>query len=207
MVWEAGGRRVHGALRGDADTDLVRAAQDGNSEAYGELVGRYQDSIYTVVSGKVADREDALDLVQETFVRAYRALGGFRQEAGFYTWLYRIAVRLCIDHSRKRKRHQEPVSLDQYLLQDPIVEPADTSPARDPERAAINLHLRAALHTALQQLSEPFRAAVILHDVEGLSQEEIARIMDCPIGTAKSRIQRGRYQLRDLLRPFVQPDA
>jgi len=207
MAWGAGVRRVHGARRSDADTDLVRAAQDGDSEAYGELVGRYQGCIYTVVSGRVTDREDALDLVQETFVRAYRALGGFRQEAGFYTWIYRIAVRLCIDHSRKRKRRQEPVSLDQYLLQDPIAEPADTSPACDPERAAINLHLRAALHTALQQLSEPYRAAVILHDVEGLSQEKIAQIMDCPIGTAKSRIQRGRYRLRDLLRPFVQPDA
>jgi RNA polymerase sigma-70 factor, ECF subfamily len=207
MGCEAGVRRVHGARRGDADTDLVRAAQAGDSEAYGELVGRYQDCIYTIVSDRVADREDALDLVQETFFRAYRALGGFRQEAGFYTWLYRIAVRLCIDHSRKRKRRQEPVSLDQYLLQDPIAEPAATSPACDPERSTINLHLRAALSTALQQLSEPYRAAVILHDVEGLSQEKIARIMDCPIGTAKSRIQRGRYQLRDLLRPFVRPDA
>ena len=102
------------------------------SEAYGELVGRYQGCIYTVVSGRVTDREDALDLVQETFVRAYRALGGFRQEAGFYTWLYRIAVRLCIDHSRKRKRRQEPVSLDQYLLQDPIV-----SPRTPPQRAIL----------------------------------------------------------------------
>jgi RNA polymerase sigma-70 factor (ECF subfamily) len=135
------------------------------------------------------------------------ALGRFRQEAGFYTWLYRIAVHLCIDYSRKRKRHQEPLSLDQYLLRDLGVEPEDTSPSRDPERAAINVHLRAAIRTALPRLSEPFRTAVILHDVEGLSQEEVARIMNCPRGTAKSRIQRGRYLLRDLLRPFVQPDV
>jgi len=207
MVCEEGVRRVQGPRCGDADTNLVRAAQAGAPEAYGELVRRYQDRIYTVISGMVADREDALDLVQETFVKAYMALDRFRQEAGFYTWLYRIAVHLCIDYSRKRKRRQEPLPLDQYLLHDPSVEPEDPSPACDPERAAINQHLRAAIRTALQRLSEPFRTAIILHDVEGLSQEEVARIMKCPRGTAKSRIQRGRYQLRDLLRPFVQPEG
>jgi RNA polymerase sigma-70 factor (ECF subfamily) len=87
------------------------------------------------------------------------------------------------------------------------MEPEDTSPSRDPERATINLHLRAAIRSALQRLAEPYRTAVILHDVEGLSQAEIATIMDCALGTAKSRIQRGRCQLRDLLRPFVQPNA
>ena len=207
MVCEEGVRRVQGPQRGDADTNLVRAAQAGAPEAYCELVRRYQDRIYSVIAGMVADREDALDLVQETFVKAYMALDRFRQEAGFYTWLYRIAVHLCIDYSRKRKRRQEPLPLDQYLLHDPSVEPEDPSPGSDPERAAINLHLRAAIRAALQRLSEPFRTAIILHDVEGLSQEEVARIMKCPRGTAKSRIQRGRYQLRDLLRPFVQPEG
>jgi RNA polymerase sigma-70 factor (ECF subfamily) len=207
MAWEEGIQRVQGAPRSDADTHLVRAAQAGAMEAYSELVRRYQDRIYTVISGMVGAREDALDLTQEAFLKGYMSLGRFRQEAGFYTWLYRIAVHLCIDYSRKRKRHQEPLSLDQYLLRDLGVEPEDTSPSRDPERAAINVHLRAAIRTALPRLSEPFRTAVILHDVEGMSQEEVARIMNCPRGTAKSRIQRGRYLLRDLLRPFVQPDA
>jgi RNA polymerase sigma-70 factor (ECF subfamily) len=207
MICQEGVRRVDGVGRGDGDTNLVRAAQAGAREAYSELVRRYQDRIYTVVSGMIPHREDALDLTQETFVKAYMALDRFREEAGFYTWLYRIAVHLCIDYSRKRKRRQEPLPLDQCLLQDPAIEPEDTSPGRDPERATLNLHLRAAIRSALPRLSEPFRTAVILHDVEGLSQEEVARIMKCPRGTAKSRIQRGRYQLRDLLRPFVQPDA
>jgi RNA polymerase sigma-70 factor (ECF subfamily) len=207
MAFEEGIRRVAGAAGGDADTNLVREAQAGAPEAYSELVRRYQDRIYTIVAGMVADREDALDLTQETFVKAYMALDRFRQEAGFYTWLYRIAVHLCIDYSRKRKRYQEPLPLDQYLLHDPSLEPEDTSPSRNPERAAINVQLRAAIRSSLQRLSEPFRTAVILHDIEGLSQEEVARIMDCPRGTAKSRIQRGRYQLRTLLRPYVQPEA
>jgi len=205
MVGEKSIRHPGIAWRGDADTALVRAAQAGATEAYGELARRYQDRIYTVISGSIADREDALDLTQETFVKAYMALDRFRAEAGFYTWLYRIAVHLCIDYNRKRQRRQEPLPLDQYLLHDPSAEPEDTSPAGDPERAAINLHLREAIRAALQRLSEPFRTAVILHDIEGLSQEEVARIMGCPRGTAKSRIQRGRYLLRDHLRPFVQP--
>jgi RNA polymerase sigma-70 factor (ECF subfamily) len=87
------------------------------------------------------------------------------------------------------------------------MEPEDSSPTGNPERSMINLHLRAAIQAALQQLREPFRTAVVLRDIEGLDQEQIARIMGCPVGTAKTRIHRGRCQLRDLLRPFVQPEA
>jgi RNA polymerase sigma-70 factor, ECF subfamily len=200
---------IRQALRtggGDADANLVREAQTGASGAYSELVRRYQDRIHTVICGMVPAREDALDLTQETFLKAYTGLHRFRQDAGFYTWLYQIAVHLCIDYNRKRKRHQEPLPLDRSLLHDLGVEPVDSSPSRNPERVTINLHLRAAIHQALQRLPEPFRTAVVLHDVEGLSQEEIALITRCPLGTAKSRILRGRRQLRELLRPFVQPE-
>src|SRR5438093_10627290 len=99
MVWEQGVQELCGSRRGDADSKLVREAQAGAPEAFGELARRYQDRIYTVISGMVADPEDALDLTQETFVKAYTGLGRFRQDAGFYTWLYRIAVHLCIDFS------------------------------------------------------------------------------------------------------------
>jgi RNA polymerase sigma-70 factor (ECF subfamily) len=207
MAWVEGVRRAAASLQGDADANLVRQAQMGVSGAYSELVRRYQDRIYTVISGMVPGREDALDLTQETFLKAYTALSRFRHDAAFYTWLYQIAVHLCIDHNSKRKRHLDPLPLDRDLLLDLGVEPEDTSPDGNPERAAINVHLRAAIHAALQRLPEQFRTAVVLHDIEGLSQEEIAAIMKCPLGTAKSRIQRGRLQLRDLLRPFVQPDS
>jgi RNA polymerase sigma-70 factor, ECF subfamily len=207
MVWGDGARSMTAARQRDADAVLVREAQAGAAAAFSELVRRYQDRIYTVVSGMVPAREDALDLTQETFVKAYTALGRFRQDAGFYTWLYQIAVHLCIDFNRKRKRHLEPLPLDRSLLQDLGIEPQDTSPAGNPERVTLNTHLRAAIQSALQQLGEPFRTAVVLHDIEGLSQEEVATILRCPLGTAKSRIQRGRRQLRDLLTPFVHPDA
>jgi len=207
MAWGEGVGRVTGSLQRDTDANLVREAQGGAPGAYSELVRRYQDRIYTVISGMVSAREDALDLTQETFLKAYTALVRFRQDAGFYTWLYQIAIHLCIDYNRKRKRYLEPLPLDRSLLQDLGVEPQDTSPAGDPERSTINVHLRAAIHAALQQLPAPFRTAVVLHDIDGLSQEEVASILECPLGTAKSRIQRGRRQLRELLRPFVHPDA
>ncbi len=207
MVWGEGVRSLTTARQRDADAIVVREAQAGKAAAYSELVRRYQDRIYTVITGMVPAREDALDLTQETFLKAYTALGRFRQDAGFYTWLYQIAVHLCIDFNRKRKRYQEPLPLDRSLLQDLGIEPQDTSPAGDPERVTLNIHLRAAIQAALQRLADPFRTAVILHDIEGLSQEEVASILQCPLGTAKSRIQRGRRQLRELLAPFVHPDA
>jgi RNA polymerase sigma-70 factor, ECF subfamily len=207
MVWQEGVRPAPGTVRHDADSNLVREARAGAAEAYSELVRRYQDRIYMLVSGMVADREDALDVVQEVFIKAYTGLDRFRQEAGFYTWLHRIAVHLCIDYSRRRKRRHEPLALDQYLKDHPSMEPEDSSPTGNPERSMINLHLRAAIQAALQQLREPFRTAVVLRDIEGLDQEQIARIMGCPVGTAKTRIHRGRCQLRDILRPFVQPEA
>jgi RNA polymerase sigma-70 factor (ECF subfamily) len=207
MSWGIGVRQAKAGPGGDADTNLVRQALEGSTGAYSELVRRYQDRIYSVIAGMVADPEDALDLTQETFIKGYTALSSFRQEAGFYTWLYQIAVNRCIDFSRKRKRRQPPALLEECLQHDPRLEPQDTSPSRDPERAAMNLHLRAAIHAALRKLPEPFRTAVILRDMEGLAQEEIATIMRCPLGTAKTRIHRGRALLRDALRPFVQPDA
>src|SRR4051795_5310687 len=155
MIWGEGVRQAGAARRGDADSALVREAQAGGSGAYSELVHRYQDRIYTVISGMIATREDALDLTQETFLKAYTALGRFRQDAGFYTWLYQIAVHLCIDYNRKRQRYQEPLPLDGSLLRDLGAEPQDTSPASDPERSTINVHLRAAIHAALQALGEP----------------------------------------------------
>jgi RNA polymerase sigma-70 factor (ECF subfamily) len=198
-------RRVDGGVeRLDADAVLVQAAREGDTDAYSRLIERYQDKIYSLVLSHVQDREDALDLTQEVFVKAFRGLAGFRADSGFFTWLYRIAVRHCIDFCRRKQRHGESLRLDGDTLAELGFEPADPAPASNPERAVINRHLRVAIQDGLQSLAEPFRTAVILHDIEGLSQEQIAQIMDCPIGTAKSRIQRGRIQLRRRLSSFVE---
>jgi RNA polymerase sigma-70 factor (ECF subfamily) len=185
------------------DALLVREAKGGNAEAYGELVSRYQDKVFTVIYGQIGAREDALDLTQDVFIKAHGAIGRFREDAVFYTWLYRIAVNACIDYLRRRKRTQEPFSLDGEVLAECGYEPVDESPFTDPERVLENNELRARLRSAIDSLSAPLRAAVLMHDVEGLSQKEIADLLRCPLGTVKSRIQRGRMELREKLAPFV----
>jgi RNA polymerase sigma-70 factor (ECF subfamily) len=190
--------------RRDADAALLRAAREGDANAYGRLIQCYQDRIYSLVLSYVSDREDALDLTQEIFVKAYRGLAGFRSDSGFYTWLYRIAVRHCIDFRRRRQRQGETVRLDGELLGEIGLEPADTAPTSDPERMMLSRTMSAAIRKGLQALAEPFRTAVILHDIEGLPQDEIARIMGCPLGTVKSRIQRGRTHLRRSLAAYVE---
>jgi RNA polymerase sigma-70 factor (ECF subfamily) len=203
-MWDSTKRLDRRISRTDPDMVLVQAVRAGDQHAYAELIGRYQDKIFSLVAGLVRDHDDALDLTQEIFVKAYRGLDKFRAQSGFYTWLYRIAVRHCIDFSRRRKRSQESLPLDGDALAEMGFEPTDTSLHGNPERVVVNQHLKVAIRNAIAAMQEPFRTAVVLHDVEGLSQEEIARIMGCPLGTAKSRIQRGRAQLRDRLRGFVE---
>lgn len=190
--------------RRDSDAMLVRAACEGDADAYGTLIERYQDRIYSLVVSYVSDREDALDLTQEIFVKGFRALSGFRADSGFYTWIYRIAVRHCIDFRRKQKRHGETVPLDGDYLTEIGFEPQDTAPSSDPERMTLSRTMSTAIRNGLKGLAEPFRSAVVLHDIEGLAQDEIAKIMGCPLGTVKSRIQRGRAQLRRSLAAYVE---
>ena len=185
------------------DTVLVREAKAGSSEAFGQLIRRYQDKIYTIVFSQLSSREDALDLSQEVFLKAHRRLPDFREDCVFYTWLYRIAVNSCIDFARRRKRTQEPFSLEGEVLAQAGYEPVDERAHADPERSLVNKELGGRLRAAIMALQEPLRLAVILHDVEGLAQKEIAAIMGCPLGTAKSRIQRGRYELRERLKPYL----
>lgn len=191
---------------GRPDTILVREARGGDALAYGELVRRYQDRVYTVIYGLIQNHDDALDLTQDVFVRAHRSLRQFREEAVFYTWLYRIALNACIDFNRRKQRSVEPFSLDGDLLGGVGFEPYDQRPSSQPERALENKELGRLLRRAIAALPEPLRVAVVLHDVEGLQQKEIAALLHCPLGTVKSRIQRGRCELRLKLLPFVEVD-
>jgi RNA polymerase sigma-70 factor (ECF subfamily) len=185
------------------DPLLVREAKIGNSAAYAELTGRYQDRIFTLVLGQIQSREDAIDVTQEVFVRAHTKLESFREDALFYTWLYRIALNACIDFRRRRGRVPEPFSLDADLRTEMGYEPSDDRAHNNPALALENKELGRYLRECIQALPEVLRMAVILHDVEGLPQKEIARIMRCPLGTVKSRIQRGRYELREKLELFI----
>jgi RNA polymerase sigma-70 factor (ECF subfamily) len=197
------GSRVATGLGALPDSLLVREAKQGSEPAFGELIRRYQDKIYTIVFGQLLSREDALDLTQEVFLKAHGKLGLFREDSIFYTWLYRIAVNTCIDFARRRRRGQDPVPLEGELLGEIGYEPVDARVSVDPERSLVNKELGTLLRSFIQALPEPLRMAVILHDIEGLPQKEIAAIMGCPLGTVKSRIQRGRSELRDRLQPYL----
>jgi RNA polymerase sigma-70 factor (ECF subfamily) len=188
---------------GRPDSILVREARQGCHTAFGELVARYQDRIYTLVYGHLQNREDALDLTQEVFIRAHGSLGAFREQAVFSTWLYRIALNGCIDLGRRRKRFASPVSLEGDLLAGLGYEPVDHAPHGNPERALLNQELGGLLRQMIQRLPEPLRTALILSDIEGLSQKESAAAMRCPLGTVKSRVQRAREELRAQLHPYL----
>jgi RNA polymerase sigma-70 factor, ECF subfamily len=195
---------VAAAPRSPTDQYLVLRAKAGDTRAYGELVDRYQDRVYTLVHGMVNNVDDALDLTQNVFLKGYSRLGQFREDAVFYTWIYRIAVNTCIDAARRRRRNPEPYSLDDPQYADNSCEPSSSSVYDDPYRSLINDELGARVRAALSGLSPILRGAFILHDLEGLSQQEVAEVLGCPLGTAKSRIQRARLELRERLRGFVE---
>ncbi len=186
-----------------ADAAILARVQRGDCEAFGELVARYQGRVHAIVRGYVRDDEDALDVVQETFVKAYQGLRGFRGGSSFYTWLYRIAVNTSKDHLRKRACRPS-VSLEDELLQDVGFEPVAVDPASDPAGSAERQELRPAVRAAVNQLPEKLRIAVTLHDIEGWPQQEIAAVLECPLGTVKSHVFRGRAKLRQLLGRYVE---
>jgi RNA polymerase sigma-70 factor (ECF subfamily) len=186
-----------------AEPLLVHAAKGGDHQAFGELIRRYQDRVYTIVWGRCLNREDALDLTQEVFIKAYRDLGRFREGSSFYTWLYRITINTCIDLYRRQAATQKPRSLDGERLEGTGFEPEDARPGADPERLLLNKELGGLIMACLRTLPEPMRMAVLLHDVMGMSQEETAKALGCPLGTVKSRIQRGRGALRAKAGPYL----
>lgn len=182
-----------------SDAELVQRAQRGAQSAVAELVARYQDRVYNTCYRMCQSHADALDLTQSTFVKVLEALPRFRGEAGFYTWVFRIAVNLTLSQ-RRSQRGRPRISLDQPRGPEGerAVELA-VSNGGDVSRAAEQRELHARVEWALAQLESEFRAAVVLKDIEDLDYATIAEILEVPVGTVKSRIHRGRMQLRELL--------
>jgi RNA polymerase sigma-70 factor (ECF subfamily) len=179
-----------------ADDEAVARVQAGDVEAFATLLHRYQDKVYSIVSNYVGAGEDALDLTQEAFVKAYSQLARFRGQSSFYTWLYRIAVNVSIDHMR-RQATRRSLSLEQVVESGAQIE-GDESP--DPQDAAEISLLGDELRAALEALPARLRSVVILHDVEGMTHQEIGETLGCSVGTAKSRLSRARAELRRRLR-------
>jgi RNA polymerase sigma-70 factor (ECF subfamily) len=185
-----------------ADTALVARRQKGERAAFEELIQTYQGLVYGLACRLVRDREEARDLAQETFLKAYRHIGSFRGECGLKTWLYRLAVNQASNNRRwwRRRRRDETVSLDDSLGETTVtvgdrLECGD----RSPEQVALHRERHRLLLDALDTLKSDYRIAVVLRDIEELSYEEIAQTLDLPLGTVKSRIARGRDDLRKRL--------
>ncbi len=182
---------------------LVRRARQGDLGAYDELVRRYQERIYATVYHMTSNHEDANDLAQEAFIKAFHALKSFKGGSSFYTWVYRIAVNKAINFLKQRKNRIQ-LSLDDLDVNaehdpDLVALISDKTPRRETGLA----ELQEKLNAAMQKLSEPHRLVVTLHDVQGLSHEEIAQIMECNIGTVRSRLFYARQQLQAYLSDYL----
>jgi RNA polymerase sigma-70 factor (ECF subfamily) len=185
------------------ETELVQRARRGDLRAYDELVRRYQERIYATVYHMTSNHEDASDLAQEAFIKAFHALKSFKGGSSFYTWVYRIAVNKTINFLKQRK-HKAQLSLDDLDLNaehDPDLVALISE--KTPRREISLTELQERLNVAMQKLSEPHRLVVTLHDVQGLSHEEIAKIMECNIGTVRSRLFYARQQLQAYLSDYL----
>jgi len=186
-----------------AEQRLVQGARTGDLEAYDSLVRRYQERIYATIYHMTANHEDATDLAQETFIKAYQALKSFKGDSSFFTWVYRIAVNKTINFlkQRKNKTYMSLNDLDFNAEHDPdlVALISDKTPRRE-----VNLiELQEKLNAAMQKLSEIHRLVVTLHDVQGLSHEEIGKIMNCNTGTVRSRLFYARQQLQAYLSDYL----
>lgn len=184
------------------DLELVRRVQQGERAAFDLLVHKYQHRIAHLVSRYIRDPSEVEDVVQEAFIKAYRGLARFRGESAFYTWLYRIAINTAKNHlvsSGRRVPDQgvDATEAEQYdagaLLRD-----GDT-----PERTLLTKEIEGTVYRAIEGLPDELREAITLREMEGLSYEEIAAVMDCPIGTVRSRIFRAREAIDGQLRPLL----
>jgi len=166
----------------------VRKAKSGDQAAFEELVREHQTRIYNICLRTMGNPEDALDMAQETLLKAWRALPTFQGTSSLSTWLYRVAVNTCLDELRRRKKAQQ-VSVE--ALAESGWEPEDPDSAEKLDAAL----RKGLLQEALASLPDEYRAALVLRDVQGFSYEEIAEILDCPIGTVRSRLNRARRQM------------
>ncbi len=185
------------------ETRLVTELQAGSETAFDWLVTHYHGPVYNLILSMLGDVADAADGTQEVFLKAFRGIRSFRQGSSLKTWLYRIAIREALNHKRWFKRHlQKNVSIDAepeeghaaIEIEDLAQTPFDQFAAHE---------IQAAVQNALQGIPQVFRSAVILRDLEGLSYEEIAEVLECSVGTIKARILRGRRALKDLLEPLL----
>ncbi len=190
----------------EIDQALVERVQQGDKKAFDLLVLKYQLRVSKLVSRFLRNQSDVPDVVQEAFIKAYRALPNFRGESAFYTWLYRIAINTAKNHLVSMARKSPVNSIDvqdaeDYGASEWLKEYAS------PEREALASELEATIHQTMGELPADLREAITLREIEGLSYEDIAAVMDCPIGTVRSRIFRAREAIDSKLEPILDDDS
>ena len=187
------------------DLQLIKKAQTGDRRAFDLLVIKYYNRVSRLLTRMVKRPEEAEDLVQESFIKAYRALPGFRAESSFYTWLYRIAINTAKNYFASSKR--QPPSFSELTTGEDTADPADLLPMiRDmdtPENLLMTKEIMETVSDAIEALPEELRMAITLRELDGLSYEEIAEAMDCPVGTVRSRIFRAREAMAQKIKPLV----
>ena len=183
----------------EADVEMIRAVRGGDATAYRGLVEKYQGRVYHMVYGMVRNREDARDITQDAFVKAYNNLGSFREQSSFYTWLYRIAMNLAIDHTRKRKR-REVAGFDESIASKDADGAIDQIHHEEsPSKALERKQLLARIMECMQKLSDDQRQVILLREVEGLSYKEISRVTKDSVGTVGWLLHMGLKGLRTKL--------
>lgn len=189
---------------GPDDRTLVARAKAGNDDSYEELVRRYQQRIYGLCYHLTSNHEDASDLTQEAFVKAWKALHSFKGDSSFYTWVYRIAYNNVLNHLKQRRNRTPHLSLDDLDFNaEHTPELVELISHITPRRDVSLAELQKRLNEAMLKLSDEHRAVVTLHDIQGLPHDEIATIMHCNPGTVRSRLFYARQQLQGLLADFL----
>jgi len=185
------------------DQELVQRVQRGDKKAFDVLVQKYQQKIVKLITRYVRDQDEAYDVAQETFIKAYRALPKFRGDSAFYTWLYRIAINTAKNHLVSQSRRPPLTDIDAadavQFDQDSKLRETDL-----PEQLVHRDEVEKVIYAAIDALPEDLRTAITLREMEGLSYEEIAQAMECPIGTVRSRIFRAREAIENSLKPLLE---
>lgn len=187
----------------ELDSELVKRVQQGDKSAFDILVQKYQQKVVNLISRYVSDHSECYDVAQETFIKAYRALDKFRGDSQFYTWLYRIAANTAKNHLASRSRKSPSYAVDV----DDAEHYSGESRLKDyttPENLMLTDEIKRTVFSAIDKLPEDLKSAITLRELEGLSYEEIADVMDCPIGTVRSRIFRARDAIDKELRPLLE---
>ena len=180
------------------EKEIIRLCKEGDRDAFNELFEKYENRVINIAYGMLSDRDDACDAAQEVFIKVYRNISLFRENSLLSTWIYRITSNVCNDILRKRQRSANTISINAALDDDGRTkELPDSAPL--PEEFAEHNEAQRAVRKAISELSDEYREIITLCDIEDMSYDDIANVLNCPVGTVKSRLNRARKSLRKIL--------